>query len=98
MPANVKYLTKSPWQRFAKLSAGLVGGYLVSMAFHVALATWINRPVVIISSTYTAFLLWVGLFIVAFLIRNGWKIWGLYLLSTLIFAALACSGNLMTGD
>ena len=37
MPANKKYLTKSTSQRFAKISAGLDGGYMVTESRHIAL-------------------------------------------------------------
>ncbi|MEM8889189.1 MAG: hypothetical protein AAGD28_14510 [Bacteroidota bacterium] len=89
MPANAKYLTTSKWQRFAKISAGFIGGFLVSAAFHVVLAGWIGRPNVIITSAFTSFLLWAGLMIIAFLSHNGWKIWLQYLLIFFILSALA---------
>tara|TARA_R110002049_G_scaffold21357_3_gene77946 strand:+ start:223 stop:519 length:297 start_codon:yes stop_codon:yes gene_type:complete len=85
MPANPKHLS-SNWQRFAKLSAGFLGGYFVTITFHMALAYWINHTNVIITLTYTGFILWVTLMIIAFLAKNGWKIWGVYLLAGIIFS------------
>ncbi|WP_020533218.1 hypothetical protein [Flexithrix dorotheae] len=92
MPANPKYLTNSPWQRFAKISAGFLGGFGVSITFHLALAAWLNRPNIIITSAFTAFLLWGGLMILAFLAKNGWKLWGFYLLMTLFFGLMTNVG------
>ncbi|HLT07580.1 MAG TPA: hypothetical protein VK014_08645 [Cyclobacteriaceae bacterium] len=86
MPANKKYLTKSPLQRFAKISAGLVGGYLVTVSLHLALAAWIDPINVLITLRFGGFILWVALLIVAFLARNGWKVWAAYLTISLIFS------------
>ncbi|WP_308990872.1 hypothetical protein QLS71_012425 [Mariniflexile litorale] len=85
MPANPKYLS-SNWQRFAKISAGFLGGYFVSITFHMALSYWVNHVNVIITLTFTGFILWVTLMIIAFLAKNGWKIWGIYLFLSLFFS------------
>lgn len=95
MPANPKYLTKSPWQRFAKISAAILGGYVLTISFHLALAAWLNHVNVIITSTYSSFILWAGLMIVAFLGKNGWKVWGIYLFATVVFGLIAYYGNLL---
>lgn len=94
MPANPKYLTQSKWQRFAKISAAILGGYLVSVSFHLALASWFNHVNIIITMAFTGFILWVALMIMAFLAKNGWKIWGIYLLLTLLFYSLIHLGQL----
>lgn len=86
MPANKKYLTKSPIQRFAKISAGMIGGYFVTVSLHLALALWINHVDVLMTLRFGGFVLWVGLLIVAFLAKNGWKTWGIYLGITLVFS------------
>ncbi|NIJ45615.1 Ca2+/Na+ antiporter [Wenyingzhuangia heitensis] len=88
MPANPKHLTTSNWQRFAKISAGILGGYLVSVTFHLALSYWFYHVNVIITSAFTGFILWATLLVLAFLAKNGWKIWGLYLFITLLFSAI----------
>lgn len=85
MPANPKYLTTSTWQRFAKISAGFLGGYLVTITLHLALSFWIHHTYVLITSTFSGFILWAVLMVLAFLAKNGWKIWGVYLLITMIF-------------
>lgn len=94
MPANIKYLTTSRWQRFAKVSAAILGSYLVAMSFHLALAAWICRPEVIITSAFSAVILWAALMAMTFLARNGWKIWGLYLLVTAVFLGVCHAGQL----
>jgi len=93
MPANSKYLTTSPWQRFAKISAGILGGYFVTMAIHLALAAWVRHTTVLISATFTGFMGWVAFMILAFYARSGWKAWALYLVLTLFFGLLAWLGQ-----
>jgi hypothetical protein len=88
MPANPKYLTQSKWQRFAKITAAFVGGYFVSISFHLALASCFNPANIIITMAFSGFILWVVLMIVAFLAKNGWKIWSIYLLLTSIFCSI----------
>ena len=88
MPANRKHLTKSPWQRFAKISAGFVGGYLVTQAFHMLLMQWWNSANALITLRFGGFALWVTLLILAFLAKSGLKIWGIYLLMIAIMTAL----------
>lgn len=93
MPANTKYLTKSPWQRFAKISAGILGGYLLTTCLHLTLAVWFDPATVLITSTFTAFILWAGLMILAFLARNGWKVWLWYLLACLALCGIYLLGS-----
>ena len=94
MPANKKYLTSSPWQRLAKISAGFIGGYMVTLTFHLALAVWLNHVNVMISSTFTGFILWATLMIVAFLAKNSLKIWALYFLLSGVFYAILYLGKI----
>lgn len=93
MPANPKYLTQSIWQRFAKITAAILGGYFVSITFHLALASWFNRANVLITMAFTGFILWVALMVVAFLAKSGWKIWGIYILLSLFFYLLIYLGQ-----
>ncbi|TRZ41946.1 hypothetical protein [Robertkochia solimangrovi] len=91
MPANPKYLS-SPLQRFAKISAGFLGGYLVTMSIHLALASWFDTANIVITSAYSGFILWAVLFVLAFLGKNGWKVWLLYLAITLLFGLICYFG------
>ncbi|MEM8901035.1 MAG: hypothetical protein AAGC85_23190 [Bacteroidota bacterium] len=93
MPANKKYLTTSPWQKAAKLTAGFIGGFLLSSSFHTALASCWNRAEVVATSEFSLFLLWAILMILAFLAKNGWKLWGLYILASSLFAGLTYLGR-----
>ncbi len=93
MPANPKYLTQSKWQRFAKITAAILGGYFVSVTFHLALASWLNRANVLMTMAFSGFILWVALMVVAFLVKSGWKIWGIYILLTLAFSLLIYLGQ-----
>lgn len=95
MPANPKYLTHSPWQRFAKITAAILGGYMVTTAFHLSLATWVNKVDVIITSTFSSFILWTILMVLTFLAKNGWKIWGVYILITALLVAFMFLGKMI---
>ena len=88
MPANKKYLS-SPGQRFLKITAGILGGYFVTIFFHNALGSLFEeKGALIITTAYSSFLLWAALLVLAFIAKNGWKVWGLYVLLTLIFAGV----------
>lgn len=86
MPANTKYLTQSNWQRFAKFTAGFIGGYMVAAGFHLLLAAWFNRVNMMITSVFSLFILWAVLMVVAYMAENGWKIWCIYLLITTVLS------------
>lgn len=93
MPANKKYLEASAWQRFLKISAGILGGYFVSTTLHMALAFLLPHKEVLITITYTGFMLWVALMILAFLAKSGYKIWGIYLGLILVFSVVIYFGK-----
>ncbi|WP_257669907.1 hypothetical protein [Parapedobacter tibetensis] len=93
MPANRKYLTTSWTQRFAKITAGFAGGYLVATSFFIALSFWVNHVNVLMTLLYAGFILWAFLMVFAFLAKNGWKVWGLYLLITLVFSIIIYLGR-----
>ncbi|WP_256959309.1 hypothetical protein [Sphingobacterium sp. JB170] len=84
----------TPGQRLLKISAGLIGGYLLSTALHLAMALVPSIGInLLVSGTFSGFLLWVVLMIIAFWVRNGWVVWGIYLLLTLIFGLIAYNGK-----
>lgn len=85
MPANKKYLS-TPFQRFFKITAGFIGGYIVMLSFHVLLTTFFEKKDVVITAGFTGYLLWAILLLFAFLSKNGWKIWGIYLLLAAVFS------------
>lgn len=93
MPANKKYLTHSKSQRFAKISAGIIGGYIVTVTFFMALAYFLHHPSVFLTLRFGGFIIWAVLLVLAFLGKNGWKTWALYLFLSLIFSAIIYFGN-----
>lgn len=54
MPANPKYLNPKFSHRLATITAAIVGSLLVTLSFHFALAVWLNKTLVIITSTFSA--------------------------------------------
>ncbi|WP_431165989.1 hypothetical protein [Tenacibaculum halocynthiae] len=89
MPANTKYLTKSPSQQFAKVSAGVLGGYIISALLHMVLALWLPySKEIMVTSIFSTFIVWCAFLIIPFLFKNGWKAWALYLnISLLLYIA-----------
>lgn len=92
MPANAKYLTPGFWPRFSKITASILGSYLVTVSFYQMLVAWFDTEDMLITMAYTGFLVWVALMIVTFIARSGWKMWGLYLLLTGFFALMTYLG------
>lgn len=75
MPAKKKYLS-SGWTQFSKVMAVIFGAYLATMTLHLAIAKNVaNDTAVLLTSTYTAFLGWVGLMMMIYLIRKAWVSW-----------------------
>lgn len=88
MPADKRHLS-SPGQRFLKITAGILGGYIVTFLFHNAIGVFLtNKDGLIVTSAYSSFLIWAGLLVIAFLIKNGWKVWGIYLLLIILFSLI----------
>lgn len=88
MPAKEKYLS-SGWSRFSKVTAAILGGYLVTMLIHIAAAKIPEDDTnLIITTAYSSFLMWVGFMILAFFIKKAWQVWTLYSLIGLCCAAL----------
>ncbi len=89
MPANLKYLS-SKGQRWLKVTAAIIGGYAVTVTFHNAVGVFLTnyKGALIITSAYFSFILWAILMVFAFMIKNGWKVWGIYLLLTIIFTCI----------
>jgi hypothetical protein len=86
MPANKKYLTKSPWLRLSKILAGSVGGYAVMMSLHLFFTAFLPKENVIITAYFTGYILWAFLLLYAFIATNVWRVWALYILLTVVFA------------
>lgn len=92
MPANKKYFS-SPTQRVAKISAGFLGGYLVTVSFFLQLSLWFDRASTVVTMIFGGFILWSGLLICSFLFKNGWYGWLLYLVLTAVFSSIFYFNN-----
>lgn len=86
MPANRKYLTRSPFRRWLKITAGFFGGYAVMISFFLMLTCFFDRQAVLMSGLFSGFIIWALLLLFAFLSRSGWKIWLIYLCLTGLFS------------
>jgi len=79
MPANPKYLTQNKTQRFAKISAAMLGSFLASASTMLAWAAWSSDPrTAFFTYGFFMFIQWCALMLLAFLFHNGWKCWALY--------------------
>jgi len=88
MPANTKYLS-SGGQRFLKTSAGILGGFMITILFHNAIGSMLeSKGGLIITTGYTSFILWAALMVVAFMVKNGWKIWAIYVLTIVLLGVV----------
>lgn len=88
MPANLKHLS-STGQRILKITAGILGGFILTLLFHNAIGAVLKeKGGIIITSAFSSFFLWAALMVVAFLAKSGWKIWGIYILLMLIFGLI----------
>lgn len=88
MPANTKYLS-SGGQRFLKTTAGILGGFFVTILLHNAIGTLLeNKGPLIITTGYSSFIVWAALLVIAFMVKNGWKTWGIYLLLCVLFGTI----------
>ncbi len=84
MPANKRYLS-SRGERISKTLAGIMGGYIVTIALHLLVAVlWSAGPAWIQTTTYSAFLLWVTAMVIALLFNQSWKPWTLYGLVSIV--------------
>ncbi|WP_405414508.1 hypothetical protein [Maribacter sp. Asnod1-A12] len=93
MPANKKHLS-STGQRWLKVTAAIIGGYLVTMLVHNAIGIHLtNKGGIALTSAFSAFFMWVGLMVLAFLSKNGWKVWGIYLLIIALCAIIIYLGK-----
>lgn len=94
MPANPKYLTNSPWQQFAKLSSGILGGYAISALLHAVLLQWFPfYSEILVTTIISLFIMWCILLIIPYLFENGWKVFGIYSMCILTLSTLYFLGN-----
>ena len=84
MPAKAKYIS-SGWVQFSKVMAVIFGAYAATMSIHLALASLVKDDTpVLLTSTYSGFLMWVGFMIMVYLIKRAWVSWAILLSITLV--------------
>ncbi len=88
MPANKKYLTKSPLHKILKITSGFIGGYLITITFFAVLLHFFDAGNVLFTLRFMGFLFWTALLLLAFLAKSGWKILGIYTAIYLILKLL----------
>ena len=88
MPANKKYLTRSPWLRLAKIAAGSVGGFAVMFSFTIFLTLFLPRNEVVVSSFILGYILWAFLLLWAFVATNVWRVWITYIVLASVFSTI----------
>ncbi|QXV63820.1 hypothetical protein INP83_11955 [Mucilaginibacter sp. 21P] len=84
MPANPKYLTKSPWTRLSRILAGTLGGYTAMISFHLLLAKLFPAAKVVATAFFTGYLMWAVLLLIAFITPKPWQVWLAYAGLTLL--------------
>jgi len=75
MPANKKYLMKSGWAKASKVIAAILGSFVASMGLHLALTYWLHRPTVLITSTYSVFVVWMLLMLWVYAAKTATRSW-----------------------
>lgn len=85
MPANKKHLETSIVQRILKITAGFIGGFILSTCIHLFLMYFFSPETVFTTLGVTQYLLWAILFVLAFLFDQGLKVWAIYLGLSLLF-------------
>ena len=88
MPAHKKYLSNSPWFKLGKLSAAILGGLVASISLHLALATWMDKRIVVPTAIFSSFLVWVLFMLLTYWIRKVLHVWML-LGGIIIISAIA---------
>ncbi|MEL6562263.1 MAG: hypothetical protein AAFQ94_29090 [Bacteroidota bacterium] len=79
MPAKKKYLS-SGWKRVSKILAVIFGAYAATALLHIAIAkSVIDDTPVLLTSTFTSFICWVGLMVMIYLIKKAWVSWSILL-------------------
>ncbi|AFM05809.1 hypothetical protein Fleli_3489 [Bernardetia litoralis DSM 6794] len=92
MPANPKYLSSTK-ERILKITAAILGGYLLSMAIHLIIGMSLSieqQPIMVATTAFSAFSLWAVFMVIAFIAKSGKKIWAIYG-SLIVFLSLIIS-------
>lgn len=84
MPANKKYFS-STHQRILKITAGSIGGYLLTLNIHLFFMKIFERKNIVVTGFFSEYILWAILLLLAFLSQNGLKIWVIYIILSFLF-------------
>ncbi|MEM1339579.1 MAG: hypothetical protein AAF717_18450 [Bacteroidota bacterium] len=93
MPANKKYLATSRWTRTSKFLAAFLGGFIVLIFLVMALSSWLNPKVVVITAIYAGFIVWIFLMLLVYWIKKAWVSWLIFAVITLVSALFMYLGN-----
>ena len=88
MPANKKYLLKSPWARASKVIAAILGALMATVVIHIAAGLLWDRDLVLLSFWFTVPILWCFLIATVYWIKSPWKVWVLLLTIALTCCAI----------
>lgn len=88
MPANKKHLNPAFHQRFAKITAGFIGGFALTIALFLIPAVLTDHVIVLFTLKFAGFIVWGAFMIIPFLFKNGWKVWGIYLMAIVLLSSL----------
>ena len=95
MPANPKHLNTNKWSRIGKISAAILGGYLVTSFFHLAIVQWVhNFKITINTWRFSLYLIWMFFLFLPFFFKQAWKCWVLYLSVMILFALVFYLGRI----
>ncbi|HBK72031.1 MAG TPA: hypothetical protein DDZ39_10320 [Flavobacteriaceae bacterium] len=94
MPANPKYLIKSPWEITIKLVAAIVPTYYTSLFFHLSLAVFTDATIVLNTMYYSHYFLWLTLSITVYLFRSAWKSLLFYIFLAFVFYGIMHFGKI----
>ncbi|MFZ4861701.1 hypothetical protein ACL9RF_05900 [Sphingobacterium sp. Mn56C] len=88
MPANKKYLIKSPWLRLARLLVGVLGGYVLMLSVHLCLSLFFPANAFVITAYLTGYLMWVFLLLWAYTAKSLGFLVLLYLGLSVLFSGI----------
>ncbi|MEM7550979.1 MAG: hypothetical protein AAF363_14945 [Bacteroidota bacterium] len=93
MPANRKYLIQSGWTRFSKVMAAILGSLLATYALHIALGYLLDISVILNTSIYSIFIVWVAFMMMVYWIKKAWKSWAILALTIAVSSIVIYAGK-----
>ena len=90
MPANKKYLMTSGWSKASKFIASIIGGFVATFSLHFTLALFMDRTVLLSTSIFSVFIVWVLFMLWIYKMKRNWHVWTMIAIFT-AFGALSVS-------